>query len=100
VERILRYVIVTPDLHRVHHSSWQPETDSNFSAVFPIWDMIFGTFRTETRLPQESMELGLEEVRDKRTNRFLWLLGSPFLSRFTHEPRRIPAERKAYHERS
>ena len=70
-------------LHWVHHSSWQPETDSNFSAVFPIRDLIFGTFRTDTRTPQETMELGLEEVRDERTNRFLWLLGSPFLRRFT-----------------
>ena len=82
VDRVLRYIIATPDLHRVHHSSWQPETDSNFSAVFPIWDIIFRTFRTETRMPQETMELGLEEVRDERTNRLLWLLGSPFFSRF------------------
>jgi len=79
VDRVLRYIIVTPDLHRVHHSSWQPETDSNFSAVLPIWDIVFGTFRTQTRQPQETMELGLEEVRDKRTNRFFWLLGSPFM---------------------
>src|SRR5262245_55428995 len=45
VDRVLRFIIVTPDLHRIHHSSWQPETDSNFSAVFPIWDIVFGTFR-------------------------------------------------------
>ena len=77
VDRILRYFIVTPDLHRIHHSSWQPETDSNFSAVFPVWDVVFGTFRTEPRQPQETMELGLEEVRDARTTRILWLLWSP-----------------------
>jgi sterol desaturase/sphingolipid hydroxylase (fatty acid hydroxylase superfamily) len=81
LDRLLRYVIVTPDLHRVHHSSWQTETDSNFSAVFPIWDIVFKTFRTETRVSHETMELGLEEVRDERANRFLWLLGSPFLGR-------------------
>jgi len=81
IDRVLRYVIVTPDLHRVHHSSWQTETDSNFSAVFPIWDIVFRTFRTETRAPHATMELGLEEVRDERANRFLWLLGSPFLGR-------------------
>ena len=81
LDRVLRYIIVTPDLHRVHHSSSQPETDSNFSAVFPVWDIVFGTFRTQTRAPQESMELGLEEVRDKRANRFWWLLGSPFIGR-------------------
>ena len=66
MESVLRYVIVTPDLHGVHHSSWQPETDSNFSAVFPIWDIIFHTFRTETHTPQETMDLGLEEVGDER----------------------------------
>jgi sterol desaturase/sphingolipid hydroxylase (fatty acid hydroxylase superfamily) len=80
LERVLRYVIVTPDLHRVHHSSYQPETDSNFGAVFPIWDIIFGTFRTETRLPQEVMEIGLEEVRDQRTNQVFWLLTSPLVN--------------------
>ncbi len=85
LDRVLRYVIVTPALHRVHHSSWQTETDSNFSAVFPIWDIIFKTFRTETRAPHETMELGLEEMRDERTNRFLWLLGSPFLGQFKRE---------------
>lgn len=76
---VLRYVIVTPDLHRVHHSSWQPETDSNFGAVFPIWDQIFGTFRTQTRDPQETMELGLKERRDPQASRLGWLLISPFL---------------------
>lgn len=78
VDRVLRYVIVTPDLHRVHHSSWQPETDSNFGAVFPIWDMLCGTFRTETREPHETMRLGLDDVRDERADRVLWLLASPF----------------------
>lgn len=78
IEKVLRYIIVTPDLHRVHHSSYQPETDSNFSAVFPVWDIVFGTFRTTTKKPQQEMELGLEEVRDHRTNNVFWLLVSPF----------------------
>jgi len=80
LENLVRYFIVTPDLHRIHHSSYQPETDSNFSAVFPIWDIIFGTFKTKTRAPQSSMELGLEEVRDERVTKTLWLLVSPFKS--------------------
>ncbi|MFN7940179.1 MAG: sterol desaturase family protein [Thermoanaerobaculia bacterium] len=79
LDRVLRYVIVTPDLHRVHHSAWQTETDSNFGAVFPIWDLVFGTFRTATREPQATMTLGLEEVRDGRENRLGWLLRSPLL---------------------
>jgi sterol desaturase/sphingolipid hydroxylase (fatty acid hydroxylase superfamily) len=85
VDRALRYVVVTPDLHRVHHSSWQTETDSNFGAVFPIWDVVFGTFRTDTRAPHETMELGLEEVRDGRANKLWWLLRSPFLDRLPRE---------------
>src|SRR5262245_1149291 len=49
LDRVLRYVIVTPDLHRVHHSTWNPETNSNFGAVFPVWDLMFGTFRVDPR---------------------------------------------------
>jgi sterol desaturase/sphingolipid hydroxylase (fatty acid hydroxylase superfamily) len=79
LNRYLRYVIVTPDLHKVHHSVLRPETDSNYSAVFPIWDILFGTFKTKTREPLETMKLGLEEIRDPRTNSFWWLLASPFI---------------------
>ncbi|MCK8479781.1 sterol desaturase family protein [Psychroserpens algicola] len=78
INKILQYFIVTPNLHRVHHSSYQPETDSNFSAVFPVWDILFGTFKTKTREPQSKMELGLEEVRDQRTTDMFWILKSPF----------------------
>lgn len=78
IEKTLRYVIVTPDLHRIHHSSYQPETDSNFGAVFPIWDMIFRTYRTQTKSEAKQMSLGLEEVRDERKDSILWLLISPF----------------------
>lgn len=80
LERVLRCIIVTPDLHRVHHSSHQPLTDSNFSAVFPIWDILFGTFRTLSREEQKKMELGLGEVRDERTNNSIWLMVSPFVN--------------------
>lgn len=78
IEKVLRYLIVTPDLHRVHHSSYQPETDTNFGAVFPVWDILFGTFKTKTRVPQNEMQMGLEEVRDERANNIIWLLISPF----------------------
>lgn len=78
LDRVLHYFIVTPDLHRIHHSAYQPETDSNYGAVFPIWDILFGTFKTQTRAPQKEMEIGLEEVRDERTNSIVWLLLSPF----------------------
>jgi sterol desaturase/sphingolipid hydroxylase (fatty acid hydroxylase superfamily) len=78
IERRLRYLLVTPDLHRIHHSTRLEETDSNFSAVFPVWDIVFGTFRIRTRKPLAAMPLGLEEVRDTKTRSVWWLLGVPF----------------------
>jgi len=78
LDRVLRYLVVTPALHRVHHSADPEETDSNFSAVFPIWDLVFGTFRTRTARPPLEMPLGLTEVRDERTASVAWLLGLPF----------------------
>jgi sterol desaturase/sphingolipid hydroxylase (fatty acid hydroxylase superfamily) len=86
LNRYLRYVIVTPDLHKVHHSSYRPETDSNFSAVFPIWDILFGTFRTQTRGPLETMTIGLDETRDPQASQFWWLLASPFLPAHRQPP--------------
>ena len=79
--RVLRYLIVTPDTHRVHHSAWQPETNSNFGAVFPIWDVVFGTFRAEPRDGHERMRLGLDEVRGGDAQRPLWLLGRALIER-------------------
>lgn len=91
VERVVRPFVVTPGLHRVHHSTHPDETDSNFSAVFPIWDMVFGTYRTATREDPRSMPLGLEEVRGPRAQSFFWLLSVPFRREFG-ETRR-PLER-------
>ena len=81
IDRILRYFIVTPDLHRIHHSAWKRETNSNFGAVFPVWDLVFSTFRARARDGHEQMRLGLDEVRGPAAHRPLWLLGSPLLGR-------------------
>lgn len=75
IERWLRYIITTPGLHTVHHSTEKEETDSNFSAVFPIWDVIFGTFKPGDEPPRK---LGLNEVDAEYASRFGWLLLSPF----------------------
>jgi sterol desaturase/sphingolipid hydroxylase (fatty acid hydroxylase superfamily) len=81
VDRWLRYVVVTPDLHRVHHSTWEPETNSNYGAVFPIWDLLLGTFRASPREPHETMPLGLEEARGAEVDRLGFLLLSPLRRR-------------------
>jgi hypothetical protein len=56
----------------VHHSAWKPETNSNFGAVFPIWDVVFGTFRAAPRDGHEQMRLGLNEVRGRHVQRPFW----------------------------
>jgi sterol desaturase/sphingolipid hydroxylase (fatty acid hydroxylase superfamily) len=91
IDRLVRYVVVTPDLHRVHHSAWKPETNSNFGAVFPLWDLIFGTFRATPRDGHEAMRLGLDEVRGPSAHRALWLLGSAVVADHLEEERNAPA---------
>ncbi|MEX2604975.1 MAG: sterol desaturase family protein [Gracilimonas sp.] len=58
-DRILRAIIVTPNMHRVHHSRWQPETDSNYSSLFSFWDRMAKTFRLNPK--PENIELGLSQ---------------------------------------
>lgn len=98
VDRLLRYLVVTPNLHRIHHSTWQPETDSNFSAVFPIWDIVFGTFRPTARMDHDIMPLGLEEIRGSRANQLSWLLASPFYAELTDAPSDAPARHSTIQE--
>jgi len=70
VERILRAVVVTPDMHRVHHSIERQERDSNFGFNLPWWDRLFGTYRAEPALGHEAMTLGLPGFRERRE---IWL---------------------------
>lgn len=86
LDAALRWLIVTPDLHRVHHSIDQLETDSNFGAVFPHWDHLFGTYRAAPRAPHETMPLGLAEERGPRSAALWWLIGSPFGGPGTQDP--------------
>ena len=78
VDRIVRLFIVTPDMHRVHHSSYRPETDSNYGFNFPFWDRMFRTYTGQPRLGHEGMEIGLEYYRDNAPARLVWALMLPF----------------------
>ncbi|MEM1053934.1 MAG: sterol desaturase family protein [Bacteroidota bacterium] len=64
-DRALRAVIVTPAMHKVHHSRWQPETDSNYSSLFSWWDRLFGSFRLRANL--HDIRLGLDHFDDQET---------------------------------
>ena len=78
VERILRWLVVTPDLHRVHHSILRRETNSNFGFNFPWWDRLFGTYCPEPNLGHENMTVGLEEFRAPAELRLDSVLTQPF----------------------
>lgn len=82
IDRILRLVIVTPDMHRVHHSIHPSETNSNFGFNLPWWDRLLGTYRPQPREGHETMTIGIEQFR---TRRDLWL------DRMLIQPLRGPA---------
>lgn len=77
-EKRVRRFLVTPDMHRIHHSAYKPETDSNFGFSVPFWDKLCGTYREAPHLGQEGMEIGLEEQRDPKLLDFWRLLVLPF----------------------
>ncbi len=78
LDKTIRLVFVSPDMHRIHHSSYQPETDSNYGAVFSFWDRIFFTYTPEPRKPWKEFEIGLEEPRGSETKSYLWMIALPF----------------------
>ena len=68
LDRVLRLFVVTPDMHRVHHSVVPAETNSNFGFNLPWWDRLFRTYRAQPRAGHEGMQIGLAEFRDLRRN--------------------------------
>ena len=76
-DRLLRLVLVTPDMHRVHHSVIIRETDSNFGFNFPWWDRLFGTYRAQPAAGHTDMTLGLANYRDPKWLQLHWMLAVP-----------------------
>jgi sterol desaturase/sphingolipid hydroxylase (fatty acid hydroxylase superfamily) len=80
VDRILRRFVVTPDMHRIHHSMEVAEANSNFGFNLPWWDRLFGTYRAAAHLPQERMAIGVQGLTgDARCVRLPGMLALPFL---------------------
>jgi len=74
LDRVLRWLVVTPDMHRVHHSIHADETNSNFGFNLPWWDRLLGTYRAQPRDGHEGMTIGIEQFRtrpDLRLDRML-----------------------------
>jgi sterol desaturase/sphingolipid hydroxylase (fatty acid hydroxylase superfamily) len=80
LDRLLRLVIVTPDMHRVHHSTLPCETNSNFGFNLPWWDFLLGTYKNQPALGHEGMTIGLAHLRnEKEVDRLPGMLALPFL---------------------
>jgi sterol desaturase/sphingolipid hydroxylase (fatty acid hydroxylase superfamily) len=78
IDRILRWLVVTPDMHRVHHSILARETNSNFGFNLPWWDRLFGTYRAQPAAGHEAMTIGIEQFRDSRELGLDRMLVQPF----------------------
>lgn len=78
IDQIIRRVFVTPDMHRVHHSVYKVEANSNFGFNFSMWDRLFGTYRAQPRDGHLPMKIGLSEHQNAAPTGFFWSLGLPF----------------------
>lgn len=79
LDRPVRWLLVTPDMHRIHHSVEADETNSNFGFNLSIWDRLMGTYREQPRLGHQEMRIGLDSIRDpQRTTRLPGMLMIPF----------------------
>jgi sterol desaturase/sphingolipid hydroxylase (fatty acid hydroxylase superfamily) len=76
----LRRWVITPDMHRIHHSDEFSEQNSNFGVVFPWWDRLFGTYRQEPAAGHEKMGVGLREIDVKQGVSLIGMLALPFRS--------------------
>ena len=77
-DRLLRWFLVTPDMHRVHHSANVAESNRNFAMLLPWWDRLFATYQGDPALGHEGMELGIAEARTSDDVTLLKLFVLPF----------------------
>jgi sterol desaturase/sphingolipid hydroxylase (fatty acid hydroxylase superfamily) len=82
VDRILRLFVVTPDMHRVHHSVIPEETNSNFGFNLPWWDRLFGTYKAQPEAGHQNMDIGIKGFRQLKQISWLpGMLALPFVAR-------------------
>ncbi len=84
LDKLLRWFIVTPDMHRVHHSIEDDETNSNFGFNLSWWDRLFGTYRDQPRGGHQAMKIGIHKFTDvKQTNWITGMLAIPFMGKMS-----------------
>ncbi|MEZ5839097.1 MAG: sterol desaturase family protein [Hyphomicrobiales bacterium] len=78
LDRLLRRVVVTPDMHRVHHSTIQTETDSNYGFNLSVWDRLFGSYVDQPTGGHAGMAIGLDDFPGDQPTRLGWAIAAPF----------------------
>jgi sterol desaturase/sphingolipid hydroxylase (fatty acid hydroxylase superfamily) len=82
VDNILRLIFVTPDMHRVHHSTERDETNSNYGFNLSVWDRLFGTYIEQPRKGHTDMVIGIPEFRSERESSWITgMLVMPFINK-------------------
>lgn len=83
LEPVVRWFIVTPDMHRIHHSIKENETNSNFGFFISVWDRLLGTYIRDPEGGHENMQIGVEGFREPKWQNLRWLIYLPFVSKIT-----------------
>jgi len=86
VDALLRWLVITPDLHRVHHSIIKQETNSNYGFNLSIWDRLFGSLRQQPEKGHDGMTIGLEHLQQAPTHSILFMLRLPFTNQLGQYP--------------
>lgn len=92
-DALLRRIVVTPDMHRVHHSVYRDECDMNFGFSISLWDRLFGTYKANPREGQEAMRVGLADYPAPAPEGLGWSLVNPFSDHSRGAP--LPAKKSA-----
>jgi len=98
LERVLRYVLVTSEMHRIHHSKSGGDSQRNFGGIFPWWDRLFGTYREHAAARADAVTFGVDGFEQRRHQTLHWMLAHPFLHEDTkagNTADRAPANKSA-----
>lgn len=79
LDSVLRYIIITPDMHRIHHSVHRKECNSNYGTIFSFWDFLFNSYCKEPRDGHVDMILGVRNYMDIKYQKIHWMLITPFV---------------------
>lgn len=77
LDRLIRPIIVTPDMHLVHHSIDRSEQNHNYGFALTIWDRLAGTYLRQSKMGKEKQPIGLSDAQDSRPGKFLWAMAQP-----------------------